>query len=159
MPDGRPTPTLYAYALFERAFGQSLVETAVVDEGVAAAALEATSGGGGGGGGGYGSVEAYGSVFAGGERGLVVLNLDASPRDVTLRLPGGGGGARANGWLLASNNTTSPTEGFGVAWNGAVDPPLPLDASLPPYALAADDDGAISFALPAFAAAGVVVYS
>jgi hypothetical protein len=135
--DGTPRPTYYAYALYARAFGDTMVDAASSDP----------------------SVKVYASQFTGGEAGLVVVNQSSRAVSVDIDL----GGARktrgsAVGWILdgADLNTRQ------VRWNGVVGPtggggPFPLEG-IEPYAKSYDPARPVALDLPANSATGIVLY-
>jgi hypothetical protein len=136
VPDGTPRPTYYAYALYDRAFG---------DQMLAATSSDA-------------SVKIYASRFAGGEPGLVVVNQAARP--VTVRVDFGPREAKgtAIAWVLDGADLNAKQ----VRWNGSAGPPggggpFPIE-SLAPYVHPYDPTRPATLELPATSASGIVFY-
>jgi len=136
VPDGTPRPAYYAYALFERAFGDHLVEASSGDP----------------------SLRVYASRFAGGQLGLVLVNQDGQARTARLHLAGASLRGRLMGWVLTGQDLRGPQ----VSWNG-VDGmeggggPYPFDG-IPPYGTAFDPAKALPLPLPPRSAVGLVLY-
>jgi hypothetical protein len=136
VPEGTPRPTYYAYALYERAFGERMVEATSSDP----------------------NVKVYASRFAGGEPGVIVVNQGTKP--VTARIDLGARRARgmAIGWILDGADANAKQ----VRWNGAPGPaggggPFPLDDAAP-YMRAYDPARPAALDLPPNSASGIVFY-
>jgi len=136
VPNGTPRPAYYAYVLYERAFGDHLLQASASDP----------------------AVKVYASRFSGGQLGLVVVNEDKSPRRLDFSLAGFRPSGRLAAWLLQGKGLELPQASF----NGAPGPdggggPWPI-AALAPYRVDFDPSRPLRLGLPPFAAAGLVLY-
>jgi hypothetical protein len=136
VPDSTPRPSYYAYALYDRAFGERMVE---------ATSSEAW-------------VKVYASRFAAGETGLIVVNQGNEPITVTIDLGARKGQGTAVGWVLDGREMNAKQ----VRWNGVPGPeggggPFPFD-TIPPYLRKYDPSSPVALSLPANSASGVVLY-
>jgi hypothetical protein len=136
VPDGTPRPTYYAYALYQRAFGERMVEATSSDP----------------------SVKVYASRFAGGEPGVIVVNQGAKPVSVRVDLGARHARGTAIGWVLDGADANAKQ----VRWNGVPGPaggggPFPLE-DIAPYMRAYDPAQAVTLDLPANSASGIVFY-
>lgn len=136
VPDGTPRPTYYAYALYDRAFGDQMVDAVTTDP----------------------NVKVYASKFAGGEPGLVVVNQTA--RSVTLHIDTGARQARGSavGWVLDGADLNAKQ----VRWNGTGGPaggggPFPIE-DVAPYVHPYDPTRPAALEVPANSASGIVLY-
>jgi hypothetical protein len=136
VPDATPRPSYYTYALFSRAFGDTMV--------TASSSLAPT-------------VKVLASRFAGGEIGLVAINRGDAPVSLHIRFPGFTPQGPFNAWVL----TGASLEALQVSWNGEAGPaggggPFPID-TIPPY-VGQIDPGDSTLSLPPRSLSGVVVY-
>jgi hypothetical protein len=136
VPDSTPRPTYYAYSLYDRAFGERMVE--------------ATSS--------VAWVKVYASKFATGEPGLIVVNQSNEPITLTIDLGPRKGQGTAVGWVLDGRELNVKQ----VRWNGVAGPeggggPFPLD-EIPPYLRKYDPSAPVTLNLPANSASGIVLY-
>lgn len=139
--DGTPTAHLYAYALYMLACGDTLVNVTVHQ-------------------GSSSKISAYGSTFSGGDAGLVVVNSDSAAHTITLATASPP--KSAIGWIVGSSDPTAddPLSASGVTWNGETSPQtFPLLEHLGAYSIdAVSHDGSVSFDVPGYSVAGVVLY-
>jgi hypothetical protein len=136
VPESTPRPTFFAYALYERAFANRMIEALSSDP----------------------RVKVYASRFAGGEPGIIVVNEQTEPITVHLELGKTALTGTAVGWVLDGSSLNAKQ----VRWNGVVGPeggggPFPID-QVPPYAAKFDARSGAALPLPANCAAGIVLY-
>jgi hypothetical protein len=135
VPDSTPRPSYYAYALYERAFGNQMFEASSSDP----------------------RVKIYASAFSGGEPGLIVVN-EGGPITATIHIGGRQARGTAVAWILDGVEVNSTS----VRWNGTTGPPggggpFPIE-NLSPYARKYDPAAPLALNLPAHSASGVVIY-
>jgi hypothetical protein len=135
VPDTTPRPSYYAFALYARAFGDTMVQSTSSDA----------------------KVKVYASRLGRGETGIVVVN--EKPQPVSLRVEVSGHSLKgiARGFVLDGADLDAKT----VRWNGHAGPsggggPFPIDA-IPPYGLNFDPAAPVTINLPANCASAVVI--
>ena len=140
--DGTPTTQFYAYALFNLAFGDSMVNS-TVSQGTST------------------KIKTYASTFSDGSVGVVIVNEDSAAH--TMRLDGltSSAAVTANGWVIASSepDATDPLSAEGLTWNGETPDTFPLETSYTPYSASASKGAALEVDVPGYSVSGVVVYS
>jgi alpha-L-arabinofuranosidase len=137
VPDATPRPPYYTYAIFHRAFGDSLL----------AASTSAEP-----------QVKVLASRFAGGELGLVVVNRGETPAELHFQLNGFTPKGPTNGWILTGDSLDARL----VTWNEVAGPsggggPFPLD-SIAPYVGDLGTQGQNALTVPPRSLTGVVIY-
>eukprot|EP00620_Florenciella_sp_RCC1587_P024068 CAMPEP_0182571620 /NCGR_PEP_ID=MMETSP1324-20130603/14027_1 /TAXON_ID=236786 /ORGANISM="Florenciella sp., Strain RCC1587" /LENGTH=567 /DNA_ID=CAMNT_0024786287 /DNA_START=73 /DNA_END=1776 /DNA_ORIENTATION=+ len=138
--DGTPTTQFYAYALFNLAFGDSMVNS-TISQGTST------------------KIKTYASTFSDGSVGIVIVNEDSAAH--TMRFDGLTTGAiTANGWVVASSDPDAedPLSADGVTWNGETPDTFPLETSYTPYSASASEGEVLEVDVPAYSVTGIVVY-
>jgi hypothetical protein len=139
VPDATPRPTYYTYALFHRAFGDTLLASS--------SSLAPRA-------------KVIASRFSGGEIGLVVVNRGDSPVSLQLQIKGFTPGGTINGWVL----TGASLDARQVSWNAVAGPaggggPFPIDPIAPYTArLDAGSGAGEGIAIPPRSLTGMVIY-
>jgi len=136
VPEGTPRPSFYAYVLFERAFGDRMVDATTSDV----------------------NLKVYASKFAGGEPGLIIVNQGSGPVNVSIDFGARRARGTAVGWVFDGADLNAKQ----VRWNGTSGPaggggPFPIDA-IAPYMRSYDPTQPVSLALPPHSASGIVLY-
>jgi hypothetical protein len=135
VPDGTPRPSYYAFALYVRAFGDTMVQSSSSDA----------------------KVKVYASRLGGGETGIVVVN--ERPSAISLRVDVSGHSLKgiARGFVLDGADLDAKT----VRWNGRQGPrggggPSPI-GDVPPYEMRFDPKVPLTINLPAVSASAIVM--
>jgi hypothetical protein len=136
VPDGTPRPTYYVYALYSRAFGDTLVSADCSDP----------------------TVKVYASRFSGGELGLVIVNENDQNRTAVFDLSGFKPQGKLMGWVM----TGQALNDFQVSWNGEPGPaggggPYPIQ-TIPPYRAAFKTAQPLQLPLQARSVTGFILY-
>ena len=134
--DGTPTTQFYAYALFNLAFGDSMVNS-TISQGTST------------------KIKTYASTFSDGSVGIVVVNEDSAAH--TMRFDGLTSSAvTVNGWVVASSDPDAedPLSADGVTWNGETPTTFPLETSYAPYSTSASKDQVLEVDVPAYSVTG-----
>jgi hypothetical protein len=135
LADGTPRPAYYAFALYARAFGDTMVASSSSDA----------------------KVKVYASLRAAGETGIVVVNENAGAISAAIDLRGSGSKGVVRGFVLDGADLDAKT----VRWNGREGPrggggPFPID-EIPPYEMRFDPGAVATVNLPPGSVAGIVV--
>lgn len=138
VPDGTPRPSYYTYALFHRAFGDTLID-------VSAPAAPS-------------SVKVLASRFSGGELGIVIVNRGETAAAIQPVFKGFTPKGLVNGWILTGESLAAQQ----VTWNGVSGPPggggpFPLD-TIAPYQTDLGGASGAAITVPPHSLAGVVIY-
>jgi hypothetical protein len=134
--EGTPRPTYYTYALYSRAFGDTLVSADSSDP----------------------TVKVYASRFSGGELGFVIVNENEQNRTAVFDLTGFKPQGKLMGWILTGKGLND----FQVSWNGEMGPPggggpFPIQ-SIPPYRGTFKVDKPLQLPLQARSVTGFILY-
>ncbi len=136
VPDGTPRPAYYAYVLYDRAFGDRMVESSSDDP----------------------KVKAYASTFEGGEVGLILVNEMDKPRTAKVEVSGLAAKGAFLGWVLTGKGVLEKQVSFngvdGLEGGGG---PFPVK-DIPPYQGKFDPKKPLSLNIPAHSACGIVLY-
>jgi hypothetical protein len=135
-PDATPRPSYYAYVLYDKVFGDKMVEAVSSDDGL----------------------KVYASRFAGGELGVVFVNQFERNKTAMFELAGFKPSGKFMGWVL----TAKSLDERQVSWNGTPGPlggggPFPVN-SIQPYRATFKTDKPLQVAIPARSATGIIFY-
>jgi hypothetical protein len=134
--DDTPRPSYYAYALYDRAFGDKMVEASSSDP----------------------AFKVYASRFSTGELGLVLINESADNRWAKFNITGFQPKGKLMGWVLSGKGLNETQ----VSWNGEQGPiggggPYPLD-SIKPYRGEFKSGKILQLPLAPYSATGIILY-
>lgn len=135
IPDGTPRPAYYAYVLYDRSFGDRMVDASSSDT----------------------QVKVYASRFSGGELGVVVVNETKDARELRMDLAGFEPKGEFMGWVLTGKDLDAKQ----VTFNGQAGPengggPFPVKG-IAPYQ-GKIKSGNVKIAVPAHSVCGFVLY-
>jgi hypothetical protein len=135
-PDGTPRPSYYAFALYDRAFGDEMVQADSSDP----------------------DVKVYASRFSGGELGLIIVNQSDSDKSPVFDFTGFTPQGRLMGWVLTGKDLNEKQ----VSWDGEAGPPggggpFPIDP-IPPYRATFHADKPLELPIQADSVTGLVLY-
>lgn len=136
VPDATPRPSYYAFALYNRAFGDKMVAAESSDP----------------------KVKIYASRFAGGELGLVIVNENDSNQNLNFDFTGFTPQGKLMGWVLTGKGLNEKQ----VSWDGEMGPlggggPFPIN-TIPPYRATFKTDKPLQLPIQAHSVTGVILY-
>jgi len=136
IPEGTPRPTYYSYAIYSRAFGDTLVSADSSDP----------------------TVKVYASRFSGGELGFVIVNENDQNRTAVFDLAGFKPQGKLMGWVMTGQNLND----YQVSFNGELGPaggggPFPIK-TIPPYRATFKTDKPLQLPLQARSVTGLILY-
>ena len=136
VPEDTPRPSYYAFALFDRAFGDKMVAAESSDP----------------------AVKVYASRFSGGELGVVVVNETDSKRELDFDFTGFTPKGQVMGWVLTGKGLNEKQ----VSWNGEAGPlggggPFPIN-TIKPYRGTVKSSNPLKLPIPAHSATGIIFY-
>ncbi len=109
--DNTPRPTYYTYAIYDRAFGDQMVESSSSND----------------------QVRVYASTFAGGEVGLILVNQGKEALSLSFDFTGFNPKGKAMGWILTGKDIHDKRVSFNGVWGPeGGGGPFPIK-TLPPY--------------------------
>jgi hypothetical protein len=134
--DDTPRPSYYAYALYNKAFGDKMVASSSSDP----------------------AFKVYASRFSSGEMGLILVNESTDNRWATFSIKGFQPKGKLMGWVLTAKGLNDTQ----VSWNGVPGTvggggPFPLD-SIKPYRGEFKTDRVLQLPLAAHSATGIILY-
>ncbi len=134
--DDTPRPSYYAYALYNKAFGDKMVASSSSDP----------------------VFKVYASRFSTGEMGLILVNESADNRWAVFNIKGFQPKGKLMGWVLTAKGLNDTQ----VSWNGVPGTvggggPFPLD-SIKPYRGEFKTDRVLQLPLAAHSATGIILY-
>ena len=134
--DDTPRPSYYAFALYNRAFGDQMVDASSSDP----------------------AFKVYASKFSTGEIGLILVNESNDNRWAAFNIKGFQPKGKLMGWVLTGKGLNENQ----VSWNGVDGPvggggPFPLD-NIKPYRGEFKADRILQLPLAAHSATGIVLY-
>ena len=136
VPDGTPRPSYYGFALYDRAFGNKMVEAQTSDP----------------------AVRVYASRFTNGELGIILVNENDQNRTMLFDWGDFQAKGQFTAWVLTGGDLNGPR----VTWNSVEGPsggggPFPI-SNIDPYRGTFKPDKPFSLNIKAHSATGIIFY-